>query len=61
MRGAREAAAVAAGYVACCALPVLATAGIATAPVGVGVAGVAAAGAGIVAVRERRRRTSEPC
>ena len=42
---------------ACCAIPLLAVAGIAVAPVGVAVAGTVAAGAGVAALWERRRRS----
>lgn len=57
MKPVREVASLAAVGAVCCAVPVLAAAGIALAPVGAAVAGVAAAGAGLVAVRGRRRRS----
>lgn len=60
MKGVRETAVVAGACLACCAVPVLAAAGIAVAPVGVAVAGVAAAGAGVVAMRDRHRRARDP-
>ena len=56
MKGVREATVLAAACAACCAVPVLATAGIAVAPVGAAAAGIAAVGAGVVAVLKRHRR-----
>lgn len=54
MKGMRETAIVAAA----CIVPVLAETRIAIAPVSAVLAGVAAAGAGVVAIREHRRRRS---
>ena len=56
MKGVRETAVLATACAVCCAIPVLAAAGIAVAPMGAAAAGIAALGTGVVALRKRHRR-----
>jgi len=59
VNGLKEAAAVVAACLACCAVPLATAAGIVVAPVGLAVGGLAAVGAGVSAVRQRRRQARE--